>query len=255
MQMIQQGDVMILKGALEENQWPYMRSVMKLMLAQNPSGVIIDASGLTEVSEAGSRTFMDASSFIQAENARVVVAALPERILTEIKKIPGVRSQLVVASSVAEARSSLETGGGVALSPQAKPAVVVPLIGAWSRVLSIAALEASNRRTEVYLVYVLQVPRNLPLGEPVPELEHEAQKTLAEAEKMLRSKGVKVRKTTTRSRDITEGVARFASETKAQLLVVGYYKDDLASDGGRCPMVGTLCADTDCDVAIYCMKR
>jgi len=64
------GDVIILKGALTENQWPSIRSAVSLLLESYPSGVVIDASELVEVTEAGAHTFLDASNFIQAQNAR-----------------------------------------------------------------------------------------------------------------------------------------------------------------------------------------
>lgn len=251
------GDVIKLRGALVENQWPAIKSAVSLLLSAHPSGVIIDAGGLTEVSEAGAHTFMDASNFIQAHNARVVVAGMPEGILTEIRKIPGIRSQLVVASTVEEARASLESGGTAGIIPRkkVKPVVVVPLIGAWPRAIDIAATEAHNRRAELHLLYVLQIPRNLPVGVPVPEMEQEARHTLDEAERAARRRGITVRKLTIRSRDITEGVAKFASDNKPELLVVAYAKGELEREVSRYTMIGNLCHEVPCDVAIYCVNE
>jgi anti-anti-sigma regulatory factor len=105
------GDVIALKGSLDTNQWPALRSVVSLRLKEHPSGVILDGSSLTDITEAGAHTFLDASNFIQAHHARVVVSGLPDNILEAIRRIPGVRSQLPLASSVEEARASLAVGG------------------------------------------------------------------------------------------------------------------------------------------------
>ena len=51
---------------------------------------------------------------IEAANARIIVAMLPDNVLAVIKTIPGVRSQLPIAASVAEARSSLRMAGRAA---------------------------------------------------------------------------------------------------------------------------------------------
>lgn len=248
------GDVIKLSGALVENQWPALKSAVSLLLSQYPTGAVIDASGLTEVSEAGARTFLDASSYIQAKNARVVVAGMPEDILAEIRNIPGVRSQLVVADTVEEARSSLEAGGtGVVREKRVRPAILVPLISAWTRAIQFAANEAVARKAELHLLYVLQIPRNQPLGVPLPDMEREAQDTLAEAEKALRRRGVTVRKLTTRARETVEGIAKFAAENSPELLVVGYSKEEMDRDGGRYSAIGVFCHEAPCDVAILCV--
>lgn len=250
------GDVIKLRGALEENQWLAIKSAVSLLLNEHPEGVIIDASNLSRVTEAGARTFLDASNYIQAHNARVVVAGMPPDILEEIRKIPGVRSQLVVASSVEEARASLETGGMAPL-PEAKrgPVVLVPLVGAWNRAIQFAATEAASRRAELHLLYVLQIPRNLPLGVPVPEMEHDAQRVLTEAEQSLKRRGVTVRKLTTRAREVFEGISRLAEEARPDLVVIAFSKEELARDAGRFASIRALCADICCDVAVYCVTR
>ncbi|HUV05519.1 MAG TPA: universal stress protein [Armatimonadota bacterium] len=250
------GDVIKLKGALVENQWTALKSAVTLLLVDHPRGVIMDGSGLTEVSEAGAHTFLDASSFIQAQNARVVVAGLSEDILTRIRKFPGVRSQLVVASTVDEARASLESGGvAVARGKRAVPVVLVPLIGLWRRAVQFAAVEAASRRAELHLLYMLEIPRTLPLGVPMPDMEQKARDTLTEAEKALKRRGVKVRRLTIRTRDIVEGVAKYAGETKPDLLVVAYSKADMAREAGRFTAIDTFCHDAPCDVAIYCVAE
>ncbi|MDO8586129.1 MAG: universal stress protein [Armatimonadota bacterium] len=248
------GDVIRLRGSLAENQWPAIKAAVSLLLADHPGGVIIDASGLTDISEAGAHTFMDASNFIQAQSARVIVCGFSEPILAEIRRIPGVRSQLVLASTIDEARASLEAGGAATAVAGTKPAILVPLLGAWRKALAFAASEAVARRAEAHLLYVLQVPRNLPLGAPMPEQEQEAQHNLAEAEKALRRRGVTVRKRTTRARDVVEGAARFAADTKPDLVILAYFKEEMSQEGSRYEVMGTFCHEAPCDVVFYCVN-
>lgn len=249
------GDVIRLRGSLVENQWPAIKSAVNLLLDEHPGGVIIDANGLTDITEAGARTFIDASNFIQAQSARIIVAGVPDHILEELRAIPGIRSQLVMAPTVEEARASLEAGGMAAdAERRARPSVLVPLLGLWHRALGFAGAEAVARRAEIHLLYVLQVPRNLPLGAPMPGQELEAQQSLAEAEKVLRKRGIPIRKSSTRARDMMEGAAKFAAETHPDLVVLAYSKEDLTREGNRYELIGTFCHEAPCDVAFYCVK-
>ena len=249
------GDVIKLRGALVENQWPAIKSSVSLLLNQHPQGVIIDAGGLTEISDAGARTFSDASTFIQSQNARIVVAGMPDRILEDIKDLPGIRSQLVLASTVEEARSSLESGGvGMVRQKKAKPFVLVPLIGAWEKAVEHAATEASAMHAEIYLLYILQIPRNLALGVPMPDMETESQHTLDDAERALRRSKIPVRKLTTRARSLCEGIVKFAADNNPELLVVAYTKDDITREEGR-KVSSALLSEAACDTAVYCVAE
>lgn len=246
------GDVIEIRGSLVENHWLALKSAVSLLLEQYPNGVIIDGSRLTDINEAGAHTFLDASNYIQAQNARVVISGLSDRILEEIRGIPGARSQLPLVASVEEARASLAVGGAEAV-PEArrKPAVLVPLLGAWKKAVEFAAIEAA-KKAEIHLLYAIEVPRTLPLGEPLPEKEREATQALAEGERVISGYGLAVRKLTTRSRVALEGVGKFISEAGPRLAVIAYPKDELVKDIGPHDVVGVLCQEAPCDVAILC---
>ena len=249
------GDVIKIRGALVENQWTAIKSSVSLLLSDHPRGIIIDASGLTEVTEAGARTFFDASNFLQAQNSRIVVAGMPEDILAEIRNIPGIRSQLVIAPTVEDARASLDACGvGVVCEGKEKPVVLVPLIGAWHKALQFAATEAAARHAEIHLLFIFQVPRNLPLGVPMPELEQEAERDLAEAEHILKRTKLTARRLTTRARSTIDGIAKFATESKPELLTVAFTKEEMMRESFRQTSTNMLC-EAPCDVAIYCVTE
>ena len=248
------GDVIEVKGSLVENHWVALRSAVGLLLERHPSGVIIDGSGLTEMNEPGMHTFIDAANFIQAHNGRAVVSGLPSDILERIRKIPGARSQLPLAGSVEEARASLAVGGAEAV-PEAKrrPAILVPLLGDWPRAIEYAS-DHADRMADVHLLYVMEVPRSLPLGVPLPEKEAEATRILSEAEKILGAYGIAGRKMTTRARTAVEGAGRFAADSSPRLVVTAYTKDRIETDIIGQSVMSTLCGESPGESAVFCVE-
>ena len=248
------GDVIEVKGALVENHWVALRSAVGLLLGRHPSGVIIDGSGLTEMNEAGAHTFTDAANHIQAQNARVVVSGLPDDILNHIRQMPGARSQLPLAASVEEARASLAVGGAEEV-PEAKrrPAILVPLLGDWHKAIEYAAHHA-DRKADIHLLYVMEIPRAMPLGVPLPEKEAEAIRILSEAESALNRTGITVRRMSTRARTGIEGAAKFAADTAPRLVVTAYRKDRIETDIVGQNVIGTLCDEPPGETAVFCVE-
>jgi len=247
----QKGDVIELKGSLDANQWLALKSVVSLLLKQHPSGVVIDGSGLTDISEAGAFMFIEAAEYIQSLNARVFLAALSDEILEEIRKVPGIRSQLPLASSIEEARASLAVGDSDAVYDAVrKPAVLVPLLGAWRNAVDYAATHA-GKKAEIHLLYVIEVPRSQPLGVPLPEQEHAATEALSEAERMLKRRGITTRRMITRARIGIEGAGKFAADTRPRLVIAAYAKDNLQMDTEGQDVIATLAGEARGDVAVY----
>src|SRR5437879_2535309 len=103
-------DIVQLSGALHKNQWLTIKATARLLLQQHSQGILIDCSELTEVSEEGTKTFLEAMRDIQGEGARIVLVNLPDNVLQVMRCVPGVRSQLPIAKSEEEARASLRVG-------------------------------------------------------------------------------------------------------------------------------------------------
>ena len=248
------GDVIEIKGLLVENHWVALRSAVGLLLERHPSGVIIDGSGLMEINEAGAHTFIDAAGYIEAHNGRVVISGLPSDILNQIRQMPGARSQLPLAASVEEARASLAVGGAEAV-PEAKrrPTILVPLLGDWHRAIEYAAHHA-NHKADIHLLYVMEIPRAMPLGVPLPEKEAEATRILSEAESTLNGTGITVRRMSTRARTGIEGAAKFAADTAPRLVVTAYTKDRVATDVVAQNVIGLLCSESPGESAVFCVE-
>lgn len=246
-------DVVILRGVLAENHWPALKSVVSLLLKRHPAGVIIDGSLLSEVTESGAQTFLEASEYIQAQRARVMVAGLSDEIVREISGVPGIRSQLPRAATVGEARASLAISGADSLPADRRgPVVLVPLVGDWEKALAFSVGEVSRLRADIHLLYVLEVPRDQPLGIPLPEKEREAEQVLTEAEARVKSMGCRARRLSTRARRSIEGIARFAAESEPRLLVLAFPKAEFAAVDREQDIFGTLSRDSHCEAVVIC---
>jgi nucleotide-binding universal stress UspA family protein/anti-anti-sigma regulatory factor len=248
------GDVIELSGLLQENYWPALKSAVSLQLKQHPNGIVIDGSELTEINEVGAQTFLEASDYIESQRARVVFSGLSEHIQAEIRHIPGARSQLPLAATVEEARASLSVGGAqAAVETRRRPAVLVPLVGDWASAIEYAVPQAAERRAEIHLLYILQVPRAMPLGVPLPDKEREAREALSNAEQRLKRSGITARKLSTRSRTAIDGVERFAEENRPELILAAYSKAELERDSGVLhAALTTLCHKTPSGMAVFC---
>jgi len=222
-------DVITLRGSLAGNEWPTIQAAAKLMLDQYPKGIIIDCSRLTEVTEAGAKTFLDAINYIQKQDARIIVAGLPESALEVIRRVRAVVSQLPITPTVEDARASLGLEELSAATPEsALPAVAVLLVGDWLRAVQIGCQAADRRRHEVHLVEFLRVPRTMPLATPLPEQEAMARRKLDDAERAARGFKVRTVRQVERVRTVAEGLLRLLGLLKPHILIlsISHVTDD-----------------------------
>ena len=169
------GDVVHLSGSLHKNQWMSIRAAANLLLHDHPQGIIVDCAGLENISEDGARTFLEAMRDIESARARIIVASLPQNVLTVIKTVPGVRSQLPIAASVEAARASLKVQRRApdpaphADATRSGQVILVPLMAEVDLTYGadLAARLARVAKAEVRLVYLLEVTRTLPLNAPL----------------------------------------------------------------------------------------
>jgi len=101
--------------------------------------------------------------------------------------------------------------------------ILVPTIGLpyAERAVELACRLGQEQKAEVFLVHVLEVPRTLPLGVPMPEAEAEAVKVLERAESIVSRHGLEPQKIVHRARIAGEEIARIASEQDVDMIVLG----------------------------------
>ncbi|HUJ92581.1 MAG TPA: universal stress protein [Gaiellaceae bacterium] len=80
---------------------------------------------------------------------------------------------------------------------------------------------AQERHASVEALFVIRVPLELPLDAPLPEVEEQAQASLAEAAALGADHGVEVVGRTLRARSIGEAIVKTAAESGADLIVLG----------------------------------
>lgn len=192
-------DVIVLTGALRSNFWETIHTAISLTLKRHPTGVIIDCSGITEMTEEGAETFHDAIDYVtEHDRARIVVAAAPQHVLDVLRLVPEVRSQLPIAKSVDDARRSLDLLVEADHETKKKRrreqefreyerTVVAIVCGDDSdaELLKVVREFASTNPVKVVVLFPIVVPRNLPLQAPMPEQESMATKAIDAAKKTL----------------------------------------------------------------------
>lgn len=216
-------DVITLRGALIDNQWPTIQAAAKMLLDEHPGGIVIDCSQINQMTEAGARTFLDAIRYIQRNDARIIVAGLSEESLEVIRGVRAVISQMPTAPTVDDARASLGLGDLSSTPLDTSTGLnvfAVLLVGDWQRAAHIACQVADRRHDEVHLIEIIKVPRSVPLATPLPEAEALARRQLDDSERIAKACRINVIRHVERVRTLAEGIQRVFSTLKPATLVV-----------------------------------
>jgi len=118
-----------------------------------------------------------------------------------------------VSAEVAKARRSLDT---VRL-------ILVPTTAAdySERGVELACRLAQEHGAEILLVYVIEVPRTLPLGAALEKAEQEAKAALDTAQGVVVLHNLPVNALVQRAREAGDGIISAAKDHRADLIVVG----------------------------------
>jgi anti-anti-sigma regulatory factor len=219
-------DTITLRGAVKTNMWPAIQAAAALLLENNPKGIIIDCSTLTEHNAKGAETFSDALDYITSRSARIVISGLSPELLEIVRSVPGVRSQVPLATDVEQARASFELEETVVKRGKAHNATVVPMIGNWQNAVKHANALAVGEDCEIHLVDVIKVSRTLPIGTPLPERETEGKKCLEEAASLVQNKGLKSFTHVERVRSYPSGLDAFIQRLNGNFVVISADKAD-----------------------------
>ncbi len=256
-------DVVRLSGSLHKNQWLTIKAAANLLLNDHPKGIIVDCGALVDVSEDGAKTFLEAMRDIEAAHTRIVVVHLPDKVMTVLKTVPGVRSQLPIADSIEEARASLRMHKNAAQKPSNDPTkrtslILVPLVAGMDLTYgaTLAGRLARGTRSEVRLVYFLEVTRTLPLNAPLLEAEQAAQESLVQAMQFARQVNAQATEQVERVRDAAEGILTALRNTGAESVVLGATDEPIGGDGHDRfhHLVDTLLHRAPCEVIIGRLK-
>jgi len=225
-------DVVKLSGVVRDNFWSTIQTAVALTLQRHPSGVIIDLSGVTEMTPLGADSFRDALKFVESNDARIVVAEVPEAVLHIMRQVPEVRSQLPLADSVEQARRSLDLLVDEGAEPvkrrreeRVKPSrtLLICLSGDDSdaHLLAMTREFVDRSPAKVVMIYPILVPRELPLNSPLPDEEERAAATLESGRKAMSESQAVTEIRLERARDLPSLIADTSEEIEAAQVLVG----------------------------------
>jgi len=101
--------------------------------------------------------------------------------------------------------------------------ILVPTSGTFysERGIELACRLGEEQKAEIYLVTVLEVPRTLPLGAPLPEAEAQAKDVIERGEEIVTLRGLPAKGEVRRGRVAGEEIIRAAKDCEADLIVMG----------------------------------
>jgi len=118
-----------------------------------------------------------------------------------------------VSLDVAKARRSLDLAR----------VILVPTTGTGysQRGVELACRLAQEQRAEILLAYVIEVPRTLQLGAPLPPAEQQAERALDTARQIVLLHNLPVHTLIQRARQAGDGIIAAAKDHHADLIVMG----------------------------------
>lgn len=91
--------------------------------------------------------------------------------------------------------------------------------------MALAAKMAQRQEAQLVAIFVIEVPRTLPIDAELPEVERKALEILAAAEEIGQKHGLEVKTRTIRDRDAGPAIIHAAREENARLIVMGAYRE------------------------------
>jgi len=263
-------DRVTLSGSLQKNLWPSIQAVAHLLLRQHPDGILIDASQISDCTVAGAKTFLDAIEYIDRYRARIVLCAVPDDVMTVLMSVPGVRSQVPIAETCEAARASLEMASRLRSrvsrlrneDTTTKPnTILVPIIPGIESVREAIGLAdalgrpqgtpirgAKSENALIHIVYIIVVPRTLPINAPMHDEEDEARVLIAETESIAKGTSLQIKAEMARTRDASDEIAALAKRLEAVKIVLVLPKEALAV--GSSDLIRTVLQKAPCEVIL-----
>jgi len=145
-----------------------------------------------------------------------------------------------MSAEVAKARRSLDVAR----------VILVPTTGSRysRRGVELASRLAQEQRAAILLVYVIEVPRTLPLEAPLEEAEQEAREVLETGKEVVALHGLPVSTVVHRARTAGDGIIAAAKDHRADLIVTGLGARQERGGAGWGRTADTLLHRAPCEV-------
>jgi nucleotide-binding universal stress UspA family protein len=119
-----------------------------------------------------------------------------------------------------------------------------------AHMMALAAKLARGERSELLALYVIEVPYTLPPDAEMTLEERAALDALGAAETIANKNNVVIRTETIKARSTKQAVLDVAKREKADLIILGSYREGKYSGAPLGRVIDEIAADAKCDVLI-----
>lgn len=116
--------------------------------------------------------------------------------------------------------------------------------------MALAAKLARGERSDLLAIYVIEMPYTLPPDAEMPAEERVALDALGAAESIAKNSGISIRTEIIKARSTKQAVLDIAKREKANLLIVGDYREGKYVGAPLSGTIEEIAADAKCDVLI-----
>lgn len=119
-----------------------------------------------------------------------------------------------------------------------------------NHMMALAAKLARGERSDLLAIYVIEMPYTLPPDAEMPQEERSALDTLGAAETIAKNNGISSRTEIVKARSTKQAVLDIAKRERANLLIVGDYREGKYLGAPLSRTIEEIAADAKCDVLI-----
>lgn len=130
--------------------------------------------------------------------------------------------------------------------------ILVPILEHYysERAVELASRLGQMQKARILLGYVVEVPRTLSLGVPLPTVEEQATRALAQAKTIVKMHALEAKAEIIRAREAGEGIARVARDRGVDLIVLGISPEAGLTEGSAARCAEGLFRHAPCEVII-----
>lgn len=130
--------------------------------------------------------------------------------------------------------------------------ILVPILEAYysERAVELASRLGQDQKAKILLGYIVEVPRTLSLGVPLPGAEEAGKRALDRAKQIVALHALEAETEVVRAREAGEGVARIANDYDVDLIVLGISPDSGLVEGSTARVAESLFRHAPCEVII-----
>ncbi len=131
-------------------------------------------------------------------------------------------------------------------------AILVPILEEYysERAVELASRLGKEQKAKILLGYIVEVPRTLSLGVPLPQAEAAGKQALERGKQIVAMHGLETQAEFVRAREASEGIARLARDYDVDLIVLGIAPDSGLVEGSRARLAEWLFRHAPCEVLI-----